>query len=265
VKIAVALAVFAGTGAALGACALRSIPSEAAGASTGLGSSSEGTGAGGAATSTSSSPSSSSTTSTATTGAGGAPTECAGAVSVLASDGADSGFAKCPDGTIHRNFKAICDPSVGVVACTGTEKVTTCTSDSECVAHPHGRCAQNHRIDFSGLVNACDCVYPCASDAECDPDHVCVCADVVSADNPRSLCAPATCASGHDCPSGECGLSGLRLYAFQCLANVQLACRAPADACRADAECATPGDPTAVCALVTSPAWQCAGPVCATN
>jgi hypothetical protein len=261
-RLLVALALLAAAGAGAGACGSVVGAPGAASASTGAEMSTGSSGAGGAMASASSASSSSS--SSATGGVGGAAQECAGVVPVPASDGSDSGFARCPDDTIHRTTPAACDPSVGVVACTGLELIKTCATDAECAAHPHGRCARNYRLALNGAGNYCDCVYPCANDAECDAGQVCVCAGVVSTVNPWAICAPATCVSGQDCPSGECGISSLRLSAFQCFADVELACRAPSDACRSDADCADPAYPLEprACALPYMPAWQCVGQLC---
>src|SRR5439155_1371909 len=77
-------------------------------------------------------------------GSGGAPgpgdAVCAGAKPLPATDGTPSGFAQCPDGTIHRNQAVACDPVIVAPACTGTEKTITCQSDADCTAGLHGKC-----------------------------------------------------------------------------------------------------------------------------
>jgi hypothetical protein len=220
------------------------------GTGTGAGTSTSNTTATGAGAGTSSS-------NTTATGTGGStPVECAGAVPVLAADGADSGFARCPDGTIHRNQALACNPNAGVNACSGTEMNITCKLDSECIDHPHGRCASFTQSTFGGPQTACGCVYPCATDAECMDGSVCVCAGVVPTDGGWATCAPAACVTGAGCPSGECGISS---FFNGCGTDVELACRSKTDLCRADTDCM----PNTQCVLAGSPTWVCSGTTCA--
>ncbi|APR78918.1 Hypothetical protein A7982_04265 [Minicystis rosea] len=246
----------AASAAVLGACSKGPDGPGVDGDTTGTTSSSTGVTGGAASTSSSTGGAGGAVTTSST---GGAPPECAGAAMVTASDGSDSGFARCPDGSIHRNYPVTCDAGLGVEACDGTEKSTACTTDAECVAHPHGRCGRNRRIDFSGVIIACECVYPCETDDECGAGQVCVCAGVVPADHHHSLCAPTTCKTGQDCASGVCGLSSLRLHANQCFADIELACHAPTDICQSNTDCA---DPSTECLLALGPVWGCYGPQC---
>lgn len=202
-----------------------------------------------------------STTSTVitTTSSTSLPTECAGATAIPASDGSPSGFARCPDGTVHRVEKAACNPSTGVVPCAGTESVTLCKQDAECGEGAHGRCGSVIVSTFGGPDTQCQCVYPCVDDSECGPGKACVCAGVVPSDNSFSFCAGAACGSGADCASGECGVSS---YANGCNIDVELACRAASDACRTDADCASM--PGTSCVLDGPDAtWACLGSSCA--
>src|SRR5262245_35644268 len=67
----------------------------------------------------------------------GASGVCAGAVPVPASDGADSGYMKCPDGTIHRAVAEAC--GTAAPACKGTEEQINCSADADCKEAPNGR------------------------------------------------------------------------------------------------------------------------------
>jgi hypothetical protein len=192
---------------------------------------------------------------------GGTPAECAGATPILATDGTDSGFHSCPDGTIHRATAKACNPDTGVVACMGTETMLSCKSDADCTAKKHGRCASHMEPSFGGNVTACDCFYPCTDDSECDSGSVCVCAGVVPADLPFSYCASGNCKTGNECSTGECGISS---YADGCNIQVTLACRDPGDMCRTDAQCnAAQGQHCVLSQLASTPGWQCAGTTCA--
>lgn len=182
---------------------------------------------------------------------GGATTLCAGATPVLDANGNDTGFARCPDGTTHRAKKIACDPTLGIEACTGTEPQIDCMSDADCTAKPGGRCASHTVVDFGGAHPACGCVYPCVSDSDCAADEVCVCYGVTKTLNPSSFCARAGCATGDDCPSGECGVAS---FFDGCGLQPALVCRTPEDACRFDSDCAA-GES---CALSDfTPTWEC--------
>ncbi|MBI4952071.1 MAG: ferritin-like domain-containing protein [Myxococcales bacterium] len=181
--------------------------------------------------------------------------ECPGAVPVPAKDGSYSGYRRCPDGTVHRSEAAPCDATVPGLACNGTEDVINCLSDADCVAGPHGRCVQ-HSDPWAGIVS-CGCDYACASDAECASDEVCACAGVMPSGLEASRCVAASCHTGDDCASGECGISS---FNDGCFTHVELACRAPGDACRLDAECASASEH---CVLTSNGAgWHCEGPGC---
>ena len=196
---------------------------------------------------------------TGTTGTGSTPVECVGATPVLIAGGADSGFARCPDGTIHRVHPVACDVNAGIHACTGTEAMITCKTDAECTMAPHGRCASFTQSTFGGPATACGCVYPCATDAECGAGKACVCPGVVPAAEPWATCAAdSACLTGKDCPSGECGVSS---FDNGCGIAVQLGCRAATDPCRLDTQCtAKPGDK---CALGAALTWACSDTTCA--
>jgi hypothetical protein len=187
------------------------------------------------------------------------PTECAGAVPVPAADGSPSGFSRCPDGTLHRNQAVACNPTTGVTPCQGTETLISCKDDAECPG-AHGRCASVITSTFGGATTACECISPCADDAECGPDLACVCAGVIpNANGTSSFCAPATCLTGADCPSGECGAS---IYDTGCWTDVQLACRGPNDVCRNEADC---GQQMGTTCAVPAPGepWGCLPQGCA--
>lgn len=177
------------------------------------------------------------------------PSPCDGATLVLTQDGYYTGFAKCPDGTVHRLEPAPCDKSIPGPSCKGNEQDTFCEKDSDCTDGPNGRCI--HEDSWGNLATtACLCEYACAADAECAAGEVCVCKDVI-APGKHSACMTAGCAKSGDCPTGECGLS---TFFDGCDTIVDLACRAPADACRLDGDCA-PNFST--CAATGDHVWSC--------
>jgi hypothetical protein len=164
-------------------------------------------------------------------------TPCAGATPIAQSNGADSGFVRCADGTIDRVQAVKCD--MQVPACNGMEMSASCKSDADCQvpgAPPHGKCGHiESQGDLGGnAYTTCGCVYPCETDADCGGKSVCVCSGVLKDDNPWPSCASASCATGQDCASGECGAAS---YDSGCGYELGLACRTPNDPCRVDSQC----------------------------
>jgi hypothetical protein len=214
-------------------------------------------------------------------GGGGMDPVCAGATVILTNDKTPSGFAECPDGTVHRVEAVTCDPTISAPSCMGTEMTLSCTSDAECTAGAYGKCASFTTVaDSGGLLTSCSCAYSCTTDADCNTGDAgagdagtggaggagaitgsaCVCGGVVPMDNNWSFCAPAACATGAACPSGECGLSE---YFNGCLWDVELQCRSATDACRSEADCATDGGGLhKTCVFPMDTAWQCKGWTC---
>jgi hypothetical protein len=194
------------------------------------------------------------TTTTSSSSGGGV---CEGAQALLQPSGEDTGFAQCPDGTIHRVAQATCDTSVP--ACKGDEGVILCASDADCADLPNGRCARYPVSDLGGETFYCGCAYPCATDADCTaPGSVCLCQGVTTQNVPWAVCTnPSTCQSGDDCPSGECGLS---TYFDGCSYDHTLACRAADDVCRLSTQC----DPGVQCVAPYGAAdWTCTTDQCA--
>jgi hypothetical protein len=207
----------------------------------------------------------SSSGSTGTAGAGGSggaagpgDAVCAGAQPLPATDGTPSGFAQCPNGTIHRDQVVACDPVIVAPACTGTEKTITCASDADCTAGLHGKCVSAEVID-DALTTVCGCFYTCANDAECGAGQVCVCGGVVSTGHDWSTCAPAKCTTGADCASGECAVTS---YTDNCVIDVELGCRSPADACHVDEDCVSDSGPYRRCVLTSTGDWACKASTC---
>jgi hypothetical protein len=199
-----------------------------------------------------------------TTGTGGEPSAtCKSPTVIPARNGDPTGFEKCADGTIRRVAAVKADTAAGVTACSGSETVVSCKADTDCTTGLHGKCGSVQTSGLGGPMTSCSCVYPCATDDECGKGQVCVSAGVVPSDKSGSFCAPASCSTGKDCPSGECGISS---FNDGCGTQVQLACRNEGDACRLDADC--PGSsvtPPGQCALTDFPnvAWRCATQSCA--
>ena len=220
-------------------------------------------GAAGATTASGSNGATDASTSSSGSGAGGdgglaGDAVCAGATPIPATNGMPSGFAQCPDGTIHRNQAAACDPTIAAPVCTGHEKMITCASDAECTAGPHGRCVSVEIID-AALTTVCGCFYSCANDAECGAGKVCVCGGVVTTQGTWAVCAPATCVTGADCASGNCGISS---YVDNCVIDVQVGCRSPTDVCHVDDDCAADSGAFKRCVLTSTGSWACKPSLC---
>jgi hypothetical protein len=187
---------------------------------------------------------------------------CDGATLLLQVDGTVSGFAECPDKTIHRYAQHACNPQVNAPACTGMEDVVECTSHADCNAQADGFCGSLNPIGWGGPYSYCGCVYPCTTDNDCLSNEVCVCDGVVQepgvpAFSGYAFCAPAACQTGDDCASNECGLSA---YHDGCGMNTQLGCRSEGDVCRVHEDCYDQG--ASICGLGSPNQWDCFIPGC---
>jgi hypothetical protein len=166
---------------------------------------------------------------------------------VLDPNGKDTGYIKCADGTIHRAAQVACDPAISAPACGSNEPFKACMSDADCNAGPNGKCSSLKNLRDGS--NYCDCVYSCVNDSDCMPGSVCVCPGVVKTSVDWSFCAPATCITDANCPSGECGIT---TFYNGCYYDTALQCRAPGDVCRLTTDCVG-----AECAIEPPLGYQC--------
>lgn len=150
---------------------------------------------------------------------------CEGARPIIEADGTESGYAQCPDGTLHRYDASVaCQDTV--TPCMGTEPgYRRCHLDADCPGS--SRCAS--------FGTECSCIRdPCEVDTDCKAGEACVCAGV-GTNKLHAVCAATNCADGTACASGECGLFAYRstcgVYSFA------LACRTEDDVCRLNADC----------------------------
>lgn len=200
-------------------------------------------------------------------GAGGGGTVadvvCAGATPVLAADGYDSGFVRCPDGTTTRAHAVTCDTTVAEPACGGDESQFFCHTDTDCTEKPHGTCIHAMIATLGAPAPVCSCVYPCATDADCKDNVACVCRGLAPAAGGWSMCATKNnCTSNEDCPSGECGFSVLA-HEDCGEVSVDVVCRSPQDECRTDADCADSGEGKR-CVTDGYSSWWCTKDTCHT-
>jgi len=100
----------------------------------------------------------------------------------------------------------------------------------------------------------------CMTDADCDPGTVCIGDEIGGMGGSDSYCVTASCETGEDCDSGECGLSS---YDDGCGTTVQLACRTDDDQCRGDVDCTDGGTNQCVVSYWSEEVWVCAGIDCA--
>ena len=146
-----------------------------------------------------------------------------------------TGFERTPDGAINRVASVPASPEsydFGLDECYGLSSQTEpeCVP-AECTHLPNGRCAAE-----SCLSSWCLCVYGCVDDSDCKADEACLRPDpgLLGVGIPYPQCVPATCRTGADCRSGECGVSAMDNSVTR---QLRLACRTPADGCRVSKDC----------------------------
>lgn len=165
-----------------------------------------------------------------------------------APDDASTGFVRCNDGTIHRAAAVECaQPMPTGVACNGMDGA--CAVDADCTAAPHGAC-----LYMSGFFSGCECVYGCASDADCADGQICACGGAAPGYPTSSQCISATCVDDQACPDGACGLAQAELA---CGPQWLAGCRTPADTCTRAQDCPNPDDN---CVPQDGDAWACSPP-----
>lgn len=179
---------------------------------------------------------------------------CAGSTQMLDSRGVWSGLVQCPDGSVDRQQAVTCDATVPLPACSSSGSGAPtypggCETDADCTARPNGVCSEG--AGFYGV--GCDCVYPCATDSDCNAGEMCLCGGTLPRTDAWSECVPATCLTDADCPSGECGVA-LVTEGSGCPYTADLDCRTTTDQCRSDSDCAAP---LQFCAFKPGPArWE---------
>ena len=99
----------------------------------------------------------------------------------------------------------------------------------------------------------------CRSDGDCDTGEVCIGDNLGGMGGATAYCIPASCETGADCDSGECGLS---VYDDGCGTQATVTCRTPGDSCRGDADC-EPGMDQCVVTYWSEEVWVCASMDCA--
>jgi hypothetical protein len=170
-----------------------------------------------------------------------------------------SGFVRCEDGFVHRveAVEAINPTPADHLGCAAGRD--WCQTGADCVAKPHGAC----RAEGVGEnTRTCDCVYGCATDADCNPGHVCASAGVVGE---RATCIAATCDTDAACGDGLCGVS---VYPQCCGVAIRIGCADPDD-CHVDSDCGdelcSPNSPQMIdeCVLgVSGTDWTCMPGLC---
>lgn len=151
---------------------------------------------------------------------------------------AKGGWAREPNGSVHRVEAAACNPGHEKLACSDKATEHQCRADADCSVGPQGRCVMAHLFSEPRYGGTCFCSYTCATDADCGPGRACVCEG-----RPYGQCADAECRSDADCILGECALSVVDRADQDDLA---LACRGPGSECRGDSDCKEPSRPRCV-------------------
>lgn len=159
-----------------------------------------------------------------------------------------SGLVRCADGLIHRVEAALCVTPEAASNCLDPLAGSTCMTNDDCVEFAHGTCAEEIVCGFTAAV--CGCIYGCATDADCGPSEVCLCA--AEGVSTRSKCVPAGCTTDADCGGGACTAATDPIDAPQVQ---QFQCHADGDACCSDADC----DAGAQCrfGVLTPGVWGC--------
>jgi hypothetical protein len=154
--------------------------------------------------------------------------ECGADQPVAAAGVADTGYAKCENGVVHRAAARTCGSLLPRTdTCSLTPQVDACHSDADCTDTPHDYCGWS--IGGTGTA-VCACHHGCMQDSDCASGFVCLCGE------PIGTCISAACSTDADCGDALC-----RVYATaDCGLDRRLACESSADECVTDADCGSP-------------------------
>jgi hypothetical protein len=179
---------------------------------------------------------------------------CAGMPTLF--EGRHTGFVTCPDGALNRLF------STDGWLFPETQDETSwnpdyfygnpCLDDATCTAGPYGACV-SEAVGDTGHHSVC--TYGCDSDLDCGSSEVCLPPSVgwryayssprtFEAGHPdlgRGTCIEASCTTGSDCASGECGYDW-RHWSCGQDGDPILTCRKSTDTCVVSATCSNNGD-----------------------
>lgn len=166
-------------------------------------------------------------------------------------DPAAGGFAKTPEGYVHRPRLGVCPDLLATLppptlpsAVDGglPAPLNECTKHSDCSQHPHGSCivAYVYTGPIPGTVLATPyfaCSYGCARDEDCSSGTICLCGSTIG------TCVSASCTTDAECgsklcsefiyqPASGCGYGdGSAQYYFKCAT--------PGVECATNADCDT--------------------------
>lgn len=164
---------------------------------------------------------------------------------------APTGFVRCNGGTIRRVDAVECQSPVPTgTACSGQSG--TCADDADCGAQPHGAC-----LYVQSFFSGCECVYGCATDADCDEGMICICGGSAPGYPASTVCAPASCTTDMSCDSEQCVLG---VEVLSCGEDYRVGCRTPEDTCSSSGDCQS--DESCLPGASGEP-WSCMSvPVC---
>jgi hypothetical protein len=182
-------------------------------------------------------------------------TGCEDPQPILSEAGTATGYEQCADGSVNRVSVVAVDKALyedDLPACAAEPEDAGCHEHADCTEAAEGRCVGL----INEFVNYCDCTYLCSLDSDCGADEICLAPEANGTRYRWPRCVPATCTTGADCASGECGVAGSQ---YQSEVHYALACRngPEVDACRTDEFCRQSDEPGDVCWPDVDGAWRC--------
>ncbi len=174
---------------------------------------------------------------------------------INAAVGIPSGYVRCADGSVDRVAVVPVDPSIydaRITLCQDRSSAWTgqCHTDGDCGDPGEDRCIY---VD-NEFGSWCECTTLCSRDEDCDQGQACISPAATGSRYAWPTCVTASCTTGADCESGECGVAAMD---YQSETYFALACRTPDDRCRTNDDCENSSEPGDLCRPWEDGVWQC--------